>query len=131
MKTSSKMKTFSCKDDCTLTKHTRRGTYSALRYFFKITPFSRALRLFHRDDKIEMIKSTSISMIKKGEINIVFQAWVTTKIFLSKFQRDLCHQHSMNTPHTMNRKEESPSWKPVVLMSLILIMYSLFSCIIL
>ena len=26
--------TFSCKDDCTLTKHTRRWTYSALRYFF-------------------------------------------------------------------------------------------------
>ena len=26
--------TFSCKDDCTLTKHTWRWTYSALRYFF-------------------------------------------------------------------------------------------------
>ena len=26
--------TFSCKDDCTLTKHTRRWTYSALRHFF-------------------------------------------------------------------------------------------------
>ena len=26
--------TFSCKDDCTLTKHTRRWTYSALWYFF-------------------------------------------------------------------------------------------------
>ena len=25
--------TFSCKDDCTLTNHTRRWTYSALRYF--------------------------------------------------------------------------------------------------
>ena len=25
--------TFSCKDDCTFTKHTRRWTYSTLRYF--------------------------------------------------------------------------------------------------
>ena len=28
-----KKMTFSCKDDCTLTKHTRPWTYSALRYF--------------------------------------------------------------------------------------------------
>ena len=28
--------TFSCKDDCTLTKHTRRWTYSALRYFLHL-----------------------------------------------------------------------------------------------
>ena len=28
--------TFSCKDDWTLTKHTRRWTYSALRYFLNI-----------------------------------------------------------------------------------------------
>ena len=41
MKTTSKMKTFSCKDDCTLTKHTRRWTYSALRHFFSsIATFS-------------------------------------------------------------------------------------------
>ena len=26
--------TFPCKDDCTLTKHTRRWTYAPLRYFF-------------------------------------------------------------------------------------------------
>ena len=37
--------TFSCKDDCTLTKHTRCWTYSALRYFWSnfhflgLTPF--------------------------------------------------------------------------------------------
>ena len=27
--------TFSCRDDCTLTKHTQRLTYSTLRYFFR------------------------------------------------------------------------------------------------
>ena len=34
MRAQTKKTTFSCKDDCTLTKHTRRWTYSALRYFF-------------------------------------------------------------------------------------------------
>ena len=32
--------TFSCKEDCTLTKHTRRWTYSALRYFLNFFKFS-------------------------------------------------------------------------------------------
>ena len=34
MRAQTEKTTFSCKDDCTLTKHTRRWTYSALRYFF-------------------------------------------------------------------------------------------------
>ena len=33
MRTQTQKTTFSCKDDCTLTKHTRRWTYSGLRYF--------------------------------------------------------------------------------------------------
>ena len=33
MRAETEKTTFSCKDDCTLTKHTRRWTYSALRYF--------------------------------------------------------------------------------------------------
>ena len=44
--------TFSCKDDCTLTKHTRRWTYSSLRYFLikcqKCLPSQRSiLIIFH------------------------------------------------------------------------------------
>ena len=34
MRAQTEKSTFSCKDDCTLTKHTWRWTYSALRYFF-------------------------------------------------------------------------------------------------
>jgi len=34
MRAQTEKTTFSCKDDCTLTKHTRHWTYSALRYFF-------------------------------------------------------------------------------------------------
>ena len=34
MRAQTEKTTFSCKDECTLTKHTRRWTYSALRYFF-------------------------------------------------------------------------------------------------
>ena len=37
--------TFSCKDDCTLTKHTRRWTYSALRHFF--IPLNQSLNFSH------------------------------------------------------------------------------------
>ena len=33
MRTQTEKTTLSCKDNCTLTKHTRRWTYSALRYF--------------------------------------------------------------------------------------------------
>ena len=33
MRAQTEQTTFSCKDDCTLTKHTWRWTYSALRYF--------------------------------------------------------------------------------------------------
>ena len=32
-------KTYLCKDNCKLTKHTRRWTYSALRYFFLVLEF--------------------------------------------------------------------------------------------
>ena len=34
MRAQTEKATFSCKDDRTLTKHTRRWTYSALRYFY-------------------------------------------------------------------------------------------------
>ena len=36
MRAETEKTTFSCKDDCTLTEHTRRWTYSALRYFFSM-----------------------------------------------------------------------------------------------
>ena len=36
MRARTRMTTFSCKDVCTLMKHTRRWTYSALRYFSKL-----------------------------------------------------------------------------------------------
>ena len=35
MRAQTEKTTFSCKDDCTLTKHTERWTYSTLWYFFK------------------------------------------------------------------------------------------------
>ena len=38
--------TFSCKDDCTLTKHTWRWTYSALLYFFSSLDLT-ATRMFY------------------------------------------------------------------------------------
>ena len=39
MRAQTKKRTFSCKDDCTLTKHTRRWTYSALPYFYLRSSF--------------------------------------------------------------------------------------------
>ena len=43
MRAQTEKTTFSCKDDCTLTKHTRRWTYSALRYFLfgDVFPFEK------------------------------------------------------------------------------------------
>ena len=42
---------FTCKDDCTLTKHTRRWTYSALRYSF--------VRFFFFKDRFTCVSSIS------------------------------------------------------------------------
>ena len=40
MRAKTEKTTFSCKDNCTLTKHTRCWTYSALQYFFSPLYFS-------------------------------------------------------------------------------------------
>ena len=37
MRTQTEMTTFSCREDCKLTKNTQRWTYSALQYFFSVT----------------------------------------------------------------------------------------------
>ena len=48
MRAQTKKTTFSCKDDSTLTEHTRRWTYSALRYFLTLLLSFMLNRFFHK-----------------------------------------------------------------------------------
>ena len=114
MRAQTEKSTFSCKDDCTLTKHTRRWTYSALRNFF-LTEMSFYTKIFFL---LKLFCSVRICWIQKlfWTIVVLEANFLNLPFLLSKPQ--LNHNSTQPNitcnaaPPAMPHRLQNPKWPP-------------------